>query len=51
VAFADYGAGGCLLGIELLAPCGVEVLASVAEQEPEAVRQFLRLPPEQNLVK
>jgi uncharacterized protein YuzE len=42
VAFADYGADGCLLGIELLAPCRVEVLARVSEKEPEPVRQFLQ---------
>ncbi len=42
VAFADYGDDGFLLGIELLAPCRVEVLESVSEREPEQVRQFLR---------
>jgi hypothetical protein len=42
VAFADYGADGCLLGIELVAPCGSEVLASISEQEPEPVRHFRR---------
>ena len=42
VAFADYGADGSLLGIELLAPCRVGILDRVAEKEPEAVRQFLR---------
>lgn len=42
VAFADYGADGALLGIELLAPCQVEVLDRVSEKEPEAVQHFLR---------
>jgi uncharacterized protein YuzE len=42
VAFADYGADGALLGIELLAPCQVAVLDRVSENEPEPVRQFLR---------
>src|SRR5437762_13352041 len=42
VAFADYSADGSLLGIELLAPCRVEVLDRVSEKEPESVRQFLR---------
>jgi len=42
VAFADYGADGVLLGIELLAPCRVDILAGVSEKEPEPVRQFLR---------
>src|SRR5262245_14932719 len=42
VAFADYGADGYLLGVELLAPCGVEVLDRLSEKEPEAVRRFLR---------
>ena len=42
VAFADFGADGVLLGVELLAPCRVEVLDKIAEKEPEAVRRFLR---------
>src|SRR5687767_14646266 len=42
VAFADYGADGALLGIELLAPCQVSVLDRVSEHEPEPVRRFLR---------
>ena len=40
--FADYGADGALLGIELLEPCRIEVLERVSEKEPEEVRQFLR---------
>lgn len=41
VAFADYGADGDLLGIELLAPCDRELLDRLSEEEPEAVRRFL----------
>lgn len=40
-AFADYTADGVLLGIELLAPCTVEVLDRVTAHEPEAIKQFL----------
>ena len=42
VAFADYAADGALLGIELLAPCPIELLENVAADEPEHVHQFLR---------
>lgn len=42
VAFADYGVDGCLLGIELLAPCRVDLLESVAAHETEPVQAFLR---------
>jgi hypothetical protein len=42
IAFADYGAEGLLLGIELLAPCPLEVLDRVSDKEPEPVRHFLR---------
>jgi hypothetical protein len=42
VAFADYAADGFLLGIELLAPCNIEVLDRVSEKEPESVQRFLR---------
>lgn len=42
VAFADYGADGSLLGVEMLAPCGIDVLDRLSEKEPEAVRRFLR---------
>jgi hypothetical protein len=41
-AFADYGADGQLLGVELLAPCEVAVLDRVAAQEPESIKRFLR---------
>jgi uncharacterized protein YuzE len=42
VVFADYGADGFLLGIELLAPCEVAVIDRLAETEPEPVLRFLR---------
>jgi hypothetical protein len=42
VAFADYDSQGLLLGMELLGPCHVDILDSVSEKEPEAVKQFLR---------
>lgn len=42
LVFADYGADGALLGIELLAPCAVEILEQLAENEPEVIRRFLR---------
>lgn len=42
VVFADYGADGLLLGVELLAPCRAEVLDRISEKEPEPVRRFLR---------
>ncbi|HKB40514.1 MAG TPA: AbrB/MazE/SpoVT family DNA-binding domain-containing protein [Gemmataceae bacterium] len=42
VAFADYAADGLLLGVELLAPCRVEVLDRLSAKEPEPVRRFLR---------
>lgn len=49
-AFADYDAQGLLLGIELLAPCTVEVLDRMSEAEPEPVRRFLRGSPPRELV-
>ena len=42
IAFADYGTDGLLLGIELLAPCPVEILERISEKEAEPIRQFLR---------
>ncbi len=48
--FADYDANGRLLGIELLAPCKVEVLDNLAAQEPEPVKRFLRGSPPRELV-
>jgi hypothetical protein len=41
LAYADYDAEGLLLGVELLGPCEVAVLESVADREPEPVRRFL----------
>ena len=40
VAFADYGADGLLIGIELLAPCRLAPLDWVSEKEPESVPIF-----------
>jgi Protein of unknown function (DUF2283) len=40
-AYADYDSDGMLLGIELLGPCEVQILDSLAENEPEQVRRFL----------
>ena len=42
LAYADYDADGLLLGIELLGPCEVELLECIADNEPEAVRWFLK---------
>ena len=41
-AFADYNEEGLLLGIELLAPCSVEVLDSITQKETPKVKQFVR---------
>jgi uncharacterized protein YuzE len=41
VAYADFDSQGTLLGIELLGPCQVAVLDTIAEGEPEPVRRFL----------
>jgi hypothetical protein len=41
-AFADYGADGYRLGVELLAPCSVTFIDSLSERESEPVRRFLR---------
>lgn len=49
-AFADYDANGSLLGIELLAPCEVQVLDKLSAAEPEPVKQFLRGSPPRELV-
>ncbi len=49
-AFADYGVDGLLLGVELLAPCEVQVLDQISAHEPEPVRQFLRGSPPRALV-
>ena len=49
-AYADYDTDGQLLGIELLGPCEVQVLDTIAEGEPEPVRRFLRGGPPRELV-
>jgi hypothetical protein len=49
-AFADYSAKGLLLGVELLAPCKVNVLDRIAAHEPEPVKRFLRGGPPRELV-
>ncbi len=41
-AFADYDADGLLIGIEFLAPCAVQVLDKITQDEPESVREFFR---------
>ena len=41
-AFADYAIDGALLGVELLAPCDVVVLDTIAKEEPDSVRRFFR---------
>ena len=48
--FADYGKDGLLLGIELLSPCGVEVLDRIARDEPEHIKRFLMGSPSRVLV-
>ncbi len=50
VAYADYDANGLLLGIELLGPCQVSVLDSLGQQEPEAIKRFLKGAPPRELV-
>lgn len=42
LVFADYGADGDLLGIELLGPCPVEILEKLTVQESVEIRQFLQ---------
>jgi len=49
-AFADYDDSGILLGIELLAPCSVEVLDQISAHEPEYIKRFLRGSPPRELV-
>ncbi len=48
--FVDYSDDGILLGIELLAPCAVEVLDRISAQEPEPIKRFLRGGPPRELV-
>jgi uncharacterized protein YuzE len=49
-AFADYDAAGQLLGVELLAPCKVQILDNLAEKEPAEVREFLHSCPPRSMV-
>ena len=49
-AFADYAADGRLLGIELLAPCSIEVMDRLGANEAESVRRFLRGGPPRELI-
>jgi uncharacterized protein YuzE len=49
-AFADYTEDGTLLGIELLAPCTVEVLDRLTAQESEPIKRFLRGGPPRELI-
>lgn len=39
--FVDYNGSGELLGVEMLAPCEINVLEQITTDEPEA-RQFVR---------
>jgi uncharacterized protein YuzE len=49
-AYADYDAAGQLLGVELLAPCKVQVLDSITEKEPVEIRDFLHASPPRSMV-
>jgi uncharacterized protein YuzE len=49
-ANADYDSEGNLLGVELLAPCDITVLDSIAKEEDEPVRRFFRSSPPRSLV-
>jgi uncharacterized protein YuzE len=49
-AYADYDADGQLLGVELLAPCAVEVLDKLTQSEPDDVREFLHASPPRAMV-
>lgn len=40
-AMADYGEDGRLLGIEFLAPCQVEVVDRLVQDEPQPIRGFV----------
>lgn len=48
--FADYAEDGLLIGIELLAPCQVEILDRITRGEPEPIQRFLRGSPPRELV-
>jgi uncharacterized protein YuzE len=49
-AYADYDARGHLIGIELLAPCRVQVLDHLVREEPKEVREFLHASPPASMV-
>lgn len=49
-AYADYDAKGKLLGVELLAPCEVEVLDKLVAKEPKNVRAFVNGSPPRAMV-
>lgn len=49
-AYADYDDEGQLIGIELLGPCSLTVLDSIAEKEPESVKRFVLGAPPRELV-
>jgi hypothetical protein len=50
-AFADFGEGGELLGVELIGPCNLRILQRLAPKDPK-VKAFFRnkLPKEMQLV-
>jgi uncharacterized protein YuzE len=50
VAFADYSDDGRLVGIELLAPVGLDVLAGISELETDEVKRFLRVGVRQDMI-
>ena len=49
-AYADYDSEGQLIGVELLAPCRVQVLDSIAQKESDEVREFLHSSPPRSMV-
>lgn len=49
-AFADYDAKGFLLGVEILAPCKVEILDRLVECESEPIKRFMRGSPPKELL-
>jgi uncharacterized protein YuzE len=49
-AYADFDSEGQLLGVELLAPCRVQILDSIAQKESAEVRAFLHSSPPRSMV-
>lgn len=41
-AFADYDEDGNLIGVELIAPCKVEVWDKIIRKEPKPIKNFIR---------